>query len=206
MVDVHGAAALESLHERLCLDFANTSGEHPPKPDDEFLSSYTHLIEWSVYSNVLDDAEGEHLLHLAQEHPTEAEAALHYALAVRETIYRVLAAAADGREPETSDMQAFNHILSKAMRFIRLSATLDEYSWSWALDENDLEKMLWPVIWSASELLTSHDRPYLRGCAAEDCNWLFLDTSKNHSRRWCSMRDCGNRAKARAHYQRLRTG
>ena len=204
MIDTRGAAAIEPLHERLCLDFVNTSGQHPSRPDDEFLTSYAHLIEWSVYSNVLNPDEGEHLLALADQHPVEAEAALHYAVAVRETIYRALSAAADGHEPEVSDMQAFNYILSKAMHFLRLASTLDEFNWAWAMNDDDLEKMLWPVIWSASELLTSHDRPYLRECAAEDCDWLFLDTSKNHSRRWCRMQGCGNRAKARAHYQRSR--
>jgi predicted RNA-binding Zn ribbon-like protein len=204
MIDVSGAAALESLHERLCLDFANTSGEHPSQPEDEFLSSYANLVEWSVYSNVLHQAEGEHLLALAEQHPVEAEAALHYAVAVRETIYRVLSAAADGHEPEIADMQAFNHILVKATRHLRLAATIDEFDWAWVMEDDDLEKMLWPVIWSASQLLMSHDRPYLRECASDDCDWLFLDTSKNHSRRWCRMKNCGNRAKARAHYHRSR--
>jgi hypothetical protein len=95
MIDISGAVALESLHERLCLDFANTSGEHPSRPDDEFLSSYANLVEWSVYSNVLHQDEGEHLLAIADRHPVK-QAALHYAVAVRETIYRVLSAAADG--------------------------------------------------------------------------------------------------------------
>jgi predicted RNA-binding Zn ribbon-like protein len=44
----------------------------------------------------------------------------------------------------------------------------------------------------------------LKACRAEDCRWVFLDDAKNHSRAWCSMKVCGNRAKARAYRERHR--
>jgi len=202
MIDISGAAALDPLQERLCLDFANTADEHPSQPGDDFLTSYPRLVEWSVFANVLTERQGEHLLALTAGHPAEAEAALHYAVAVRESIFRVLAAAAESREPEAADLAAFNHILGKAMTYLRLNPAPGSFGWAWALQADDLEQMLWPVTWSAAELLHSHDLRHLRRCAAAECDWLFMDTSKNHSRRWCSMKDCGNRAKARAHYQR----
>ena len=57
---------------------------------------------------------------------------------------------------------------------------------------------------SAAELLTSPDLPLVRECAGYDCGWLFMDTTKNRSRRWCDMATCGNRAKGRRHYERRR--
>ena len=69
-----------------------------------------------------------------------------------------------------------------------------------------LERPLWPVLWAAAELLTSADRDRVRACASDPCRWLFLDLSRNRSRRWCSMEDCGNRAKARRHYARSKNG
>jgi len=49
-------------------------------------------------------------------------------------------------------------------------------------------------------LLTSSQRlNQVRQCRGDNCGWLFVDGSKNHSRRWCDMRDCGNRAKVRRH-------
>lgn len=79
------------------------------------------------------------------------------------------------------------------------------FAWSWADEPLDLEMPLWPIARSAAELLTSPAAlPTLRLCASERCAWLFLDTSRNGSRRWCSMRTCGNRAKARRHHARVR--
>jgi predicted RNA-binding Zn ribbon-like protein len=65
--------------------------------------------------------------------------------------------------------------------------------------------MLWPLAWSATELLGSDDVGRLKECAQDDCRWLFLDLSKNRSRRWCSMEQCGNRAKAKRHYERRKS-
>jgi len=204
MVYTGDAAALEPLRDRLCLDFINTAGQHPSHADDEFLTSYGHLVEWSVYMGVLHEREAAHLLTRAGSRPAEADAALHYAVAVRETLFRVLSAHAACREPDTADMGAFNHILSKTLTRLRLGTMPEGFGWAWAMDSDDLETMLWPVVWDAVQLMTTHDLRHLRECASDDCDWLFLDTSKNHSRRWCSMSSCGNRAKARNHYQRVR--
>ena len=190
------------LKERLCLDFVNTAGEHPAKPNGDFLTSYARLVEWSVFLKSISDEQAETLLSLAQQHPHKADEALKFAITVREALFRVLDAAAEDRQPDVADMQAFNNILARAMSHLHMTPTAANFSWTCALDEHDLETMIWPVVWSAAELMTSHDLHYLRECASEDCEWLFLDTSKNHSRRWCSMKECGNRSKARTHYQR----
>jgi predicted RNA-binding Zn ribbon-like protein len=204
MIDTDDIQALEPLKERLCLDFTNTAGEHPSKPDDEFLTSYENLVEWSVFAGVVSQEGAQHLLAQAEQRPLDAEAALHYAVAVRETIFRVLSAAADERDPDAADMAGYNHILSRAMTHLRMAPGAAGLGWAWSVASDDLEQMLWPVVWSAAELLTSHDLHHLRLCASHECDWLFLDTSKNHSRRWCRMKNCGNRAKARTHYRRSR--
>jgi len=196
--------ALGLLKERLCLDFVNTSDEHPSKLTTEFLTSYAHLVEWSVFSKTISQEQAELLLQLAAQYPEKADEALRFAIIVREALFRVLDAAAENRQPEAADMQAFNAILARAMSHLHMTPTSANFCWTCALDENDLETMIWPVVWSAAELMTSHDLHYLRECASDDCEWLFLDTSKNHSRRWCSMTTCGNRSKARIHYQRTR--
>jgi predicted RNA-binding Zn ribbon-like protein len=80
------------------------------------------------------------------------------------------------------------------------------FAWTWPDEEElDLARLLWPVARSAAELLTSPDRQLVRECLGDNCGWLFLDTSKNHRRTWCSMQGCGNRAKARRHYARRTT-
>ncbi len=193
------------LRERLCLDFTNTSDEHPSKPDAEFLHKYAHLVEWATFAGAVSDAQGEQLLTTADAQPEEAASVLQYAITVRDTIYRVLSAAAAGQPPAAADMESFNAMLSQAMTHMQMATVPDnEYRWIYRRDDHDLGAMLWPVLWSASVVLTSRDLHHLRECASDDCTWLFLDTSKNHSRRWCSMTQCGNRAKARTHYHRVR--
>ncbi len=71
------------------------------------------------------------------------------------------------------------------------------YAWTWADDPNALDRMLWPLVRSAAELLVTGDLSRVRVCGGERCGWLFVDTSKNRSRRWCDMQDCGNVAKVR---------
>jgi len=68
-----------------------------------------------------------------------------------------------------------------------------------------LERINWLIVRSAADLLTSDKLHDVRACSAEDCRWLFLDISKNHSRRWCDMETCGNQAKARRHYRRKKS-
>ncbi|MCK4470533.1 MAG: CGNR zinc finger domain-containing protein, partial [Anaerolineae bacterium] len=93
-------------------------------------------------------------------------------------------------------------MLHEALSRLEIRPSADRFEWAWVLGENDLDRMLWPIVRSAAELLTSGDLRKVRQCAREGCDWLFVDASKNHSRRWCSMNMCGSRVKARRYYQR----
>jgi len=93
-------------------------------------------------------------------------------------------------------------MLHEALSRLEIRPSEDRFEWAWVLDANDLDRMLWPIVRSAAELLTSGDLRKVRQCAREGCDWLFVDASKNHSRRWCSMNMCGSRVKARRYYQR----
>ena len=84
----------------------------------------------------------------------------------------------------------------------RIGSEADSFTWEWTGDEAALDRMLWPVVGSAADLLTSEDLDRVGECQGDGCGWLFIDMSRNHSRRWCDMGDCGNRAKARRHYRR----
>ena len=90
----------------------------------------------------------------------------------------------------------------QALARLEVVPTADTFNWSWAAGQDDLDYMLWPVVRTAADLLTSDDLLRVRECARTGCDWLFVDLSKNHSRRWCSMNMCGSRVKARRYYQR----
>ena len=198
------AGNLALLGGRLCLDFANTvderTGEHP----QEWLTSYADLVAWSEHAGIVTESEAHHLRDLGARHPTAAWAVLEQAIALREAIYRIFCATADERPPEADDVATLNDALSEALSRLRVTPTADGFTWQWAPDKDSLDRMLWPVTRSAAELLTRGELSRVQMCAGDDCGWLFFDTSKNRSRRWCSMEDCGNRAKARRHYRRQR--
>ncbi len=189
----------------LCLDFANTlewpASEHPK----ERLNSYSDLVVWSERKEFLTAPEAQRLLRKAERHPAEAVSVLRQAVALREVIYRIFLAIAHRCAPEIADLASLNALLSEALGRSRIVSLEEHFTWDWAGVEDALDSMLWPVAQSAADLLTSEDVHRVGECADDrGCGWLFLDLSRNHSRRWCDMQACGNRAKARRHYGRKR--
>ncbi len=203
MSDLKAVEDLGLFGERLCLDFTNTAGAHPIVPGRNFLTSYDHLLMWAQYEKLLSADMSAHLMTLAAENPNRAESALQQAVEIRETIYRILSAEADGRSPDAGDMAVFNQALLTGLPQMELmKSESGHYGWQWIGDSDDLVGILSPVVWDAADLMQSDTLHQVRECAGDDCNWLFLDTSRNHSRRWCDMKSCGNRAKVRSHYYR----
>ncbi len=189
--------------ERLCLDFANTLDWHASEHPIETLNSYADLVTWSREVGLLTDRAAKQLLNEANRQPAEATATLEKARTWREAIYEILVTVAHGDAPRHSDIATLNTALADMMGRSRLIKTADALNWDWGGGEDDLDQMLWWVVRSATDLMTSRELHRVGQCADErGCGWLFLDTSKNHSRRWCDMKDCGNRAKARRHYEK----
>lgn len=188
----------------LALDFANTVGQHEPEFLSEWLAEYGDLVWWSLRAGTADEAAAEALFAAARAHPGEAERVFARALALREAIYRVFASVGGGAPASAGDLRTLNAELAAAGAHLRVEQTGEGFGWGWEGD--GLDRVLWPVARAAAELLTSGDLGRIGQCAGERCQWLYLDTSRNHSRRWCVMSDCGNRAKARRHYHRVRTG
>jgi predicted RNA-binding Zn ribbon-like protein len=187
----------------LCLDFANTTEWHASARPHESLTSYEDLLAWSRRACLLDAASAERLLREARRRPGAARVVLRRATGLREIIYRVVVRLLRGGRPEPADLGAFNRALSSSLRRSRVVAERGGLAWTWVRDDRALDAMLWPIVESAAELVTSARRRRIGQCADDrGCGWLFLDTTRNRSRRWCAMGDCGNRAKARRHYQR----
>ena len=198
------ASTLKLLGGRLSLDFANTADWHANDHPVESLTSYSDLVAWSQHVGILTDHQAHRLLKKAAHRPEDATAVLERAIALREAIYRIFLAISHGRPPQAADLATFNAELSGALAQSRIVSTAEGFAWDWAGAEDALDGMLWPVVHDAADLLTSKELDRIGQCADDRCGWLFLDTSRNRSRRWCSMEDCGNRAKARRHYERKR--
>jgi predicted RNA-binding Zn ribbon-like protein len=189
----------------LCLDFANTARYHPPERED--LGSHGALVAWAEQAGVLGKAAARAVRAEAARRPAAAAKALARAQALRGAIYRVLSAHAAGERVQPNDLAVIAGASAEAAGHMRLVPR--EGGFTWETDPaalRSLDGALWPVARSASDLLTGGELATVRECALETCAWLFLDRSKNQKRRWCDMKVCGNRSKARRHYARTHGG
>ena len=182
------------------MDFVNTvSGKRLLSPIER-LNAYVDLVSWGEQLGVVEPAVGKTLRRSGRDDPERAEAVLRRAKELREVLFRVFSAVAADEEPAKADMDRFNQELAHASARLRVMREKDGFVWAYA-EEEALESMLFPVMRSAADILTSGDLSRVRMCEADDgCGWLFYDETRNGQRRWCSMKDCGNRAKARRHY------
>jgi predicted RNA-binding Zn ribbon-like protein len=187
----------------LCLDFVNTvGGRKNPKPD-EHLNDYEDLVEWARQGGVISDARAKQLIAQAAKHPNTARRVLAEALALREAIARISEALLGGKKPPAADLALLNATLPRALAHLEIVPSDHGFDWRFREVNDALDAPLWPAVRSAADLLL-HAPPRVGICESPTCGWLFVDTSRNHSRRWCDMGDCGNRAKARRHYSRQR--
>lgn len=188
---------------RTCLDFTNTVNLRESDRFRDRLGSYGDLLHWALHAGILTAGQARDLSSEAGRDPDEAASVFQRAIELREIIFRMFSAMAAGREASDVDLGLFNRHFSQAMS--RASIIRKNGRYVVGFDSGrTLDGILPPLAWSAAELLRDPASARIKECAGETCGWLFLDTSKNHSRRWCEMRDCGNRAKAQRHYQKLR--
>jgi predicted RNA-binding Zn ribbon-like protein len=137
----------------------------------------------------------------------EAEWVLRRAIRLREALYPLFRGAAQGQPPDPDDLGVLQAELTRALPHLRIGWSPAGFAREWEHGSPALDQVLWPVSWSAAELLTHGPIDRIRECPGQgNCGWLFLDLTKNASRRWCDMRVCGNRAKARRHYARAQAG
>ena len=199
------AATVGLLGGELCLDFANTVEPRLGDHRSDYLANYADLVRWASHAGSLSEEEARRLLLEAEDKPSEATTAWGRAVALRETVYRVFSAVAAGEQPEASDLDALTAAHREALARYRVVPTASGFGWD-RVEGDELEGPLWPVALSATALLTSGELERVKECPAGEggCGWLFYDASKNKSRRWCSMADCGSRAKMRRMYARRR--
>lgn len=187
----------------LCLDFANTVNWHASDHPEDALNGYSDLLDWGTAAGILSSTQAAQLRQTAANQPESTAAAFDRAIQTREAIYRIFADFSEQGSVDPDDLAILNEALSRSLPHLRLTVSDAEFAWDWAEDPDSLDRVLWVVARSAGELLTSDQLDRVRQCADDrGCGYLFLDTSRNRSRRWCSMESCGNRAKARRHYQR----
>src|SRR5579859_9602 len=182
----------------------NTVGNHLAEQPGEWLEHFVDLVVWAEIGDVLSKEDARRLLNESEAQPDAAQIALDEAKALREVIYHLFLAAVAKKEPPAADLAAFNKALRQAPP--RTQISYEGGKCRWKVPVETLDGVLWPLLWAAADLLVSEQLAQVKICEGEACGWLFLDTSRNQSRRWCSMADCGNRAKANRFYRRHKPG
>jgi predicted RNA-binding Zn ribbon-like protein len=202
MVTIDTAKKFQFVGGNVALDFCNTMGGKRGRIPHEILVSCTEYLAWCYQAGLLDRAHAQSCLDRLSCQPTEAAAVLERAIALREAIFRICDAYIAGRPPPRLDLRLLNTELSRALGRLQLAPVKSAGSWTWQWTDPPeiFDHPLGVIANAAAKVLTDpHTLAHLRNCNGDNCGWLFIDSSKNHSRRWCDMRDCGNRAKIRRH-------
>ncbi|HAL47400.1 MAG: hypothetical protein FI707_01465 [SAR202 cluster bacterium] len=198
------ALEFEIIGGALCLDFVNTLEDRPYPEPNERLQRYADLVAWGRRAGVLTDGQAVILRGVEARDPDAAATALGGFIKLRESLFRIFAAVVDRSAPDEADMARLNAALAEALSPCCLVPKDGGFVIDWRDDSESLDRAIWPVVRSAADLLTSDQLDRVCLCNGPTCQWVFLDVSRNRSRRWCDMKTCGNQAKARAYYRRSR--
>lgn len=194
--------AVTFIGERLCLNFTNTASWHNREQPIEQLVNYETLVYWSRQMEIITATQEKHLLEQAEISPIEAEKTLAHAIELREAMFRLFKAIATNQQVKPSDLAVLNNYVNQAYSLVEIVPKDSGYAFTFQKGQQKMDCMLWPIVQSAVDLLLSEDLSRVKLCEGEPCGVLFCDVSRNKSRRWCSMEDCGNRAKAQRHYNK----
>jgi predicted RNA-binding Zn ribbon-like protein len=197
------ASSINLIGGRLCLDFVNSMGARQVGSTgemlvrDENLNDYLDLVAWAHHAGALTTLQAKALEKQASLRQDEARKVLRRGLTLREALYRTLRAILAHRVPQRHDLDIVNEEVQRAQSARQIVTTHGRFEWRWCLLDGHLDAILWLISESAAEFLTTSDLSRLRQCGGDDCGWLFEDSTRNRSRHWCDMRDCGNRARVR---------
>jgi predicted RNA-binding Zn ribbon-like protein len=188
----------------LCLDFINTLDDRFSNEPKELLATYIDLARFGEDTRILSDLQVDRLFSSSQQNPEGAERARASAIRMREAMHEVFWAIVQRKPVPKAALMVLNGYIQEAARHIELVPGQGRMEWRFDSSPSNFDAPLWPVARSAAELLASDQLQFVRACASKTCEWLFLDESKNHRRRWCDMTKCGNRAKAKRFYSKQR--
>jgi len=187
----------------LSLNFVNTIHDRYEEPFKDYLHHYLDLITWANFADAINSAQKKKLLQMSQENQGGAKLVYKESIQLREAIYGYIVSFLNQDEIPPPNLQLINQWLSRAFSNLELNRVDRDCVLDWKAENFGLESVLWPIIKSFADLITSDARNRIKLCS--NCGWVFVDNSKNNSRRWCSMETCGNRLKARRHAIKTRT-
>ena len=194
---------IDSIHfdgGTLCLDFVNTVHDRKRKPLPDYLLNIFDLVAWAGKAGLLDRKHEKLLEKAVSAHPKEGTRFFNEAITFRELLYQMFYTISKGSPVTTADLVRYNDVAKKQFSDSIIMVSSGAYAKSWDLPPDSLRWITAPILQDANDLLLSGKLSRVKECP--NCGWLFLDTTKNGKRRWCSMKVCGSNVKALEWYYR----
>lgn len=186
----------------ISIDFINTVHRYDKEEEADELKDYKILLDWLLLSETINTDQYKKFKSAAKNNPEKAEHALKKAQEIRRALFKVLLSHAHKDKVDQKNLDILGEFWKEAHAHATFISKNEGGSWKFEIDKTDLMSVIYPIIDNAVILLQSKDVGKIRLCESSNCTWLFLDRSKNHSRRWCQMEICGNREKAKRHYNK----
>jgi predicted RNA-binding Zn ribbon-like protein len=192
---------------QLSLDFINSVGGRIDLNGNDYtilkdkINNYEDLVDWAKTIGILNEVTARNLVSLSSQKEKVTNKVFKRAIKLRESLYRIFISIVENRVPPKEDIEVLNNECSVAREQQKLVYASRKFSWNYELpDEPD--NMISQVALSGAELLLSDKLNRIKQCPGDNCGWLFFDSSKNGSRQWCDMKDCGNVAKVRRYREK----
>jgi len=186
----------------VCLDFVNTVEKRPSIQPKERLTGFAELVAFGEQARALSASEARKLRRYGTENTRAASALFRRSLAVREMMFRILSAVAASQRVAKGDVEIFNAAVRRSNACSLVTPGEAKAAWQWLDKSSEADRLIGKIVRSTVDLLTSDDILRVKQCPGDDCGWLFIDDSRSQNRRWCEMRTCGSRQKARDYYHR----
>lgn len=176
------------------LDLVNTISWPGTDREHDWLDRGGNVTAWAAAVGLIGKDTQRKLDALP---PAMVRAELSHIRRIRKVLAGVLTPLGHRERPSRRAIEGLNDLVKKAGRERRIGVRSLEWEWE---NPTMLHEVLAPVVWNAAQVLTSGDHTRLGHCPG--CEWIFLDSTRNRSRRWCDMEDCGSRDKALRYYHR----
>jgi len=184
----------------LCLDFVNTIPDRVDGTNRDHLQTVHDLLYWAKKAGAVDGAAYTLLEKAAGQNERKAKEFFAEAIHLRDLVYAIFHPISRQQKVKAADLETFNKLLARYFTHLEVGLQKEGFVERWSFDAGHFYNVTAPILKSAHALLLSDKLARVKECP--NCGWLFLDTTKNGKRRWCSMEDCGSNVKALSYYYR----
>src|SRR5579863_4993869 len=168
------------------LDLVNTlDWRFRPAGSQELLAGYDDLLRFAAQLEILPPGQIRQIVRARNDRA--AAGALVSCRELREAAAEIFYAVVDDRTVPGSQIKIVERCFREARERQRLAWSGSRLAWEWPSAESGPELPFWILSISTARLMLSEEMRHLRACEKPDCRWLFLDATKNHTRRWCDM-------------------